>query len=486
MTYDPNTNQYGATGPQDDASSSDTNTHSSYDTGSFRPQSYTSSFGYGHPAQSDVNHSTQQSSTDSSPTSPYYSSPSSYPTSTSPYGYNYKPPKQEKPRKEPKYMTRGVGAVVICLALVLSMFLGVGGGILAFNILDGQEEQQASSSSSSSSTQGGTATQLPSSSDSSSTVTAGSLSVKEIAAIAADSVVEITTEVEMQNFWRTQSVQSGAGSGVIISEDGYIITNNHVISDSDNIIVKLTNGDSYPATLVGTDAETDIAIIKIDATGLKAATIGNSSTLEVGDVVVAIGNPLGQLGGTVTNGIVSALDRTITTSDGETRNLMQTNAAVNPGNSGGGLFNDRGELIGIVNAKTSETGVEGLGFAIPIDDVKDIINDLLENGYVTGRPFMGASLITISTPQAMMEAGVDRTGVYIYSLVEGGASEKAGLQVGDYILMVDGTVVSTSDEVKEIIRSHEVGDTLTYSILRGNETLEIQLTLTEQSAAATE
>ena len=487
MTYDPNTNGYEPNGTPEEPSSSDSAGSSSYHTGSIPSQGYGSTASSSDFSYSAGSPSGNPSSSSSQPSSSYYSTGSQnrYPASSSPYGYNYQPPRQEKPHKEPKYMTRGFGTLLICLTLVLSMILGVGGGILAFNLMQEDEMLAASSSSASessaSSSQGAPATTLPSTSSGSSGST-DSLSVKEIAAVAADSVVEITTEVEMQSFWNTQTVEAGAGSGVIISEDGYIITNNHVIEDSNNVIVKLTNGETYPATLVGTDAETDIAIIKIEATGLKAATIGNSSELEVGDIVVAIGNPLGQLGGTVTDGIVSALDRTITTSDGETRNLMQTNAAVNPGNSGGGLFNDRGELIGIVNAKTSETGVEGLGFAIPIDDVKDIINDLMENGYVTGRPFMGATLVTINSPQTMMQAGVDRTGVYIYSLVENGASEQAGLQVGDYVLMVDGTVVSTSDEVKNIIRDHEVGDTVTFTILRGNETLEIPVTLAEQPA----
>ena len=389
---------------------------------------------------------------------------------------------QEPEKKKNPYLTKKMGAVIMALCIVAAG----GGGFAAGVAANGLSADSASVSQTQPAGTVSTAVSGSSSSNASamasSNSSSGALTVEEIADKVCDSVVEITTEVTQYDSYMRQYVSEGAGSGVIISADGYIITNNHVIEDASSITVTLRDGTSYPATLVGTDAETDIAIIKIEATGLKAATIGNSSELEVGDIVVAIGNPLGQLGGTVTDGIVSALDRTITTSDGETRNLMQTNAAVNPGNSGGGLFNDRGELIGIVNAKTSETGVEGLGFAIPIDDVKDIINDLMENGYVTGRPFMGATLVTINSPQTMMQAGVDRTGVYIYSLVENGASEQAGLQVGDYVLMVDGTVVSTSDEVKNIIRDHEVGDTVTFTILRGNETLEIPVTLAEQPA----
>lgn len=194
----------------------------------------------------------------------------------------------------------------------------------------------------------------------------GDLPISEVVELVADTVVEITTTNVVTDRFYGQYVTSGAGSGVIISENGYIITNNHVIDGARSITVRLTDGSEFSAAVVGKDADKDVALIKINAKGLKAAVLGSSASLVVGQEVVAIGNPLGSLGGTVTDGIISALDRTVVV-DGHQMTLMQTNAAINPGNSGGGLFNRAGELIGIVNAKQSDTGIEGLGFAIPID-----------------------------------------------------------------------------------------------------------------------
>ena len=206
-----------------------------------------------------------------------------------------------------------------------------------------------------------------------------SLSISQVVELVADTVVEITTTNVVTDRFYGQYVTSGAGSGVIISENGYIITNNHVIDGAQRIYVRLTDGSEFEAKLIGGDAEKDIALIKINATGLKAAVMGSSKSLVVGQEVVAIGNPLGSLGGTVTDGIISALDRTVVV-DGHQMTLMQTNAAINPGNSGGGLFNRAGELIGIVNAKQSDTGIEGLGFAIPIDIAWDAAKTIAD-GY---------------------------------------------------------------------------------------------------------
>ena len=215
------------------------------------------------------------------------------------------------------------------------------------------------------------------------TVDAGTeMSVQQVAALNQPSVVEIQTEMVTNGSFLQQYVQTGAGSGIIISQDGYIVTNNHVIEDATSITVRTSDGTSYSAQLVGTDSRTDIAVLKIDATGLQPVTFGNSDNLNVGDTAIAIGNPLGELGGTVTNGIISALDRTIVL-DNEEMTLLQTNAAINPGNSGGGLFNSRGELIGMVVAKSSGEDIEGLGFAIPSNLVSQVAQELINNGYVT-------------------------------------------------------------------------------------------------------
>ena len=225
-----------------------------------------------------------------------------------------------------------------------------------------------------------------------------SINIPSVAALTQNSVVEIRTESVTNSLFLRQFVTEGAGSGVIISEDGYIVTNNHVIQDARAITVALHDGTTYEAQLIATDSKMDIGVIKIEASGLTPAILGDSDSLSVGEPVVAVGNPLGQLGGTVTDGIVSALDREIILNN-ERRNLLQTNAAINPGNSGGGLFNADGELVGIVVAKSSGEDVEGLGFAIPINDAKPIIEDLIAQGYVGGRVSLGVTALDLTSPQ---------------------------------------------------------------------------------------
>ncbi len=303
-------------------------------------------------------------------------------------------------------------------------------------------------------------------------------SVSSVAKAAADAVVEITTETRTFGY-RQESVTPGAGSGVIISNDGYIVTNNHVIEDADTITVRLRDGTTYDATLVGTDAKTDIAVIKIEASGLTAATYGDSDALEVGDLAVAIGNPLGELGGTVTSGIISALDREISI-DGETMNLLQTSAAINPGNSGGGLFNASGELVGVVNAKSSGLEIEGLGFAIPINTAKPVIEQLIANGYVPGRVDLGFSLIDILDTQTAMNYRVQQLGVYVLSLDDESVYQSTGLRPGDLLLTADGQQIESSADFEQIIDEHAVGDTLPLTVQRNGQTLSVQLTLQEQ------
>ena len=294
-----------------------------------------------------------------------------------------------------------------------------------------------------------------------------------------NSVVEITTEsVTNGGFFMEQYISSGAGSGVIISEDGYIITNNHVIEDANTVTVRLKNGDTYDAKLVGTDPETDVAVIKIDAEGLTPATLGDSDTLQVGQTAIAIGNPLGQLGGTVTNGIISALDREITL-DGETMNLLQTNAAINPGNSGGGLFNDKGELIGLVVAKSTGENVEGLGFAIPINDVKEVLDSLIDYGYVRGRFELGITTIDITSDEAQARYRVDEQGVYVQQVNVDGNAALAGMQAGDRIVSVDGTAIESGSQLKEIIQSHTAGDKITIVVERNGQQVSLAVTLAE-------
>lgn len=304
-------------------------------------------------------------------------------------------------------------------------------------------------------------------------------STSQITDEVADTVVEITTEVMSTNSFYGQYVSQGAGSGVIISTDGYIVTNNHVIDGATSITVTLRDKSTYQATLVGKDSIIDVALLKIDATGLKAANFGDSDSLKVGDKAVAIGNPLGQLGGTVTDGIISALDRDVVIDD-ETMSLLQTDSAINPGNSGGGLFDGQGALIGVVVAKSSGEEIEGLGFAIPINDVVDILDDLKEYGYVRGRVSAGVQLVDISNSMySMYYYGNTNEGCYVHSVEFDSAAYKAGIQQGDRIVSVNSQEVTTSADVEKALDDAQVGDEVTFEIERGTRTAQVTVVLQE-------
>lgn len=304
--------------------------------------------------------------------------------------------------------------------------------------------------------------------------------VSDIVEKCKDSVVEITTEsVSSGNSIFGQYVSQGAGSGVIISEDGYIVTNNHVVNNATSLKVTTTDGTEFDAKIIGTDSQTDLAIIKIDAQKLQAATLGDSDTLQVGDPAIAIGNPLGELGGTVTTGIISATDRQITI-DNETMTLLQTDAAINPGNSGGGLFNSDGNLIGIVNAKESSTGIEGLGFAIPITPAKDVITELMQNGSVTSRPALNVSLYDYTSNNQAQNSKY-KDGCYIVQIVRNGAADKAGLKQNDRIISFDGQDIHSTSDVKAILKKHKIGDTLKIVVERNSKKVEVEITLQAQT-----
>ncbi|MCL2888968.1 MAG: trypsin-like peptidase domain-containing protein [Eggerthellaceae bacterium] len=297
-------------------------------------------------------------------------------------------------------------------------------------------------------------------------------SVADVVATTKNSVVEITTE-RVSTYGRMgQFVTTGAGSGVIISSDGYIVTNNHVVEGAQSITVRLNDKSEFSATLVGTDAMSDLAIIRIDATNLQPAVFGDSESLLVGETTIAIGNPLGELGGTVTTGIISALDREITI-DGESMSLLQTDASINPGNSGGGLFNLYGELVGIVNAKTSGSDIEGLGFAIPINKAKTVIEQLITFGYVTGRVDTGFVLVDVQDSRATMYYRVSKTGLYIST------SANSAFQAGDLIVAVDGQPVTNLSDFSKLIDAYSVGDSIRISVERDGEGMTLSLTLQE-------
>ncbi len=262
-------------------------------------------------------------------------------------------------------------------------------------------------------------------------------------------------------------VEQGSGSGFIISDSGYIVTNQHVIADATEITVILNTGDEYAATLVGADEKSDLAVLKIDAAGLTPATLGDSSQVEVGELAVAIGNPLGQeLAGSVTAGVISAVNRKMTV-DNRTYNLLQTDAAINPGNSGGALVNKYGEVIGINSIKMSQSGVEGIGFAIAISEAKPIIDDLMNEGYVSGRTLIGIT------------ATESRNGLTVYSVSAGSGAEKAGIKQGDLIVKADGQVVTTVDQLNTIKETKKPGEYITLTVIRNGGLTDIQVELLE-------
>lgn len=289
-------------------------------------------------------------------------------------------------------------------------------------------------------------------------------------------------------FFNQQSTATATGSGIIISEDGYIITNNHVISSSSsssyysiseaNSIKVTLDGDEtkYDATIVGTDSQTDLAVIKIDKTGLTAAELGSSSSVQVGEFAMAVGSPLG-MQNTVTGGMISALNREVTDSEGKTFTLIQTDAAINSGNSGGALVNSKGQVIGINTLKVSSTGVEGMGFAIPIDSAKPIIDQLIQYNKVK-RPYIGISGRDVDSETAKRNNLVE--GIYVVSVEEYSAAEIAGIKAGDVIVSADGQEAKTMNKLNEIKNKHQIGDTMTVVVNRQGTEKTITLTLKEQ------
>lgn len=387
--------------------------------------------------------------------------------------------KPKKPRQpgRPVSLTRKSLALLIALCVVVSAFFGFGGSYLA-NALNGGH---SGSSKTASVSKNGYKLE---------DATGSKMTVQEVTNKTKDSVVEIKTESVSADAWMQQYVTEGAGSGVVMTADGYIMTNNHVIDGASKITVTTSDDKEYEAKLVGTDSITDIAVLKISAKNLTPATYGNSDQLAVGDMAVAIGNPLGELGGTVSAGIISALDRELAI-DGKTMTLLQTDASINPGNSGGGLFNGDGQLIGIVVAKSSGSNVEGLGFAIPINKAADVAQQLMDKGYVSDQPSTGMSYAESSQGNGAAQffgnsqdsqSQSSSAAVYIQE-VTGTNAKKAGFQSGDLVYAVDGTRITSFNTLSSIVTSHKVGDKLTYTIVRGNQTKEIKLTLEEKKAS---
>ncbi len=303
------------------------------------------------------------------------------------------------------------------------------------------------------------------------------------------SIVGIKVEyVANSIFLRNSTTASAEGSGIIISEDGYILTNNHIVNSSSTnsyyeiekaskVSVYLYNDETeYPATIVGTDEQTDLAVIKIDKTGLTPAELGDSSKVQVGEFSMAIGNPLG-LESSVTAGIISAVERKVTDSDGKTFTLIQTDAAINSGNSGGALVNAEGKVIGVNTLKLSGTGIEGMGFAIPINSTKDIYEQLIQYNKVK-RPYIGITGLDLDQKTAEYNKLV--VGIYVKDVETFSAAEKAGIKIGDVIIGADGKNITTMNELNEIKNSHNIGDTLEIKLNRNGKEMNVSVTLTEQ------
>ena len=392
------------------------------------------------------------------------------------------PQDAQPPKKKKKFNGKRVARSAV--ALVLAAAMGFAGGFVGAKFGGSGKVviQQVAPSSTADSASGSDSSITAASSSGS------SLTTEQVADLVSPSVVVITTEQVVYSQWSwygQNQVESGAGSGVIISSDGYILTCAHVVDGASTITVTIDDKD-YTATLVGEDTTSDIAVIKIDADGLTPATVGNSDSLKVGQSVMAVGNPLGELGGTVTGGMISALNRSVTiqgSSSVNTMSLIQMDASVSPGNSGGGLFNMNGELVGIVNAKSSSSDAEGLGFAIPINDAIKVAQELLENGYVTGRPYLGITYLAVEDAQTAAQLGVNAYGVYVVEVVKGGPAEKAGLQAGDRIVSVDGTEIASKDDLGTLMQKHAAGDTLSITIAREGQMQTVNVTLGEKTAS---
>ncbi len=307
------------------------------------------------------------------------------------------------------------------------------------------------------------------------------ISAKDIYALGCEQTVGISTEITTRNVFGMISSGSVTGSGFIISEDGYILTNYHVIESAYtggyDVNVMLFSGESYVADIVGFDEENDIVLLKIEASGLSAVTFSDSDELSVGDTVYAIGNPLGELAYTMTGGIVSATDRVIRTDENTSLNMFQMDAAVNSGNSGGPVYNASGQVVGVVTAKYSEAGVEGLSFAIPINDAVKIATDIMENGYVTGKGYLGVNGQTIDVMTSQYYNMPQ--GVYVNKVEAGSCADKAGIKLYDIITQVGDKAINTREELSSAVKGNSAGDTVEITVWRSGEYLTLTVTMDE-------
>ena len=385
--------------------------------------------------------------------------------------------REDPPRQKKWGAKRGVG--LICIALCFSLLgsaLGAGGVLLAGRFWGNTSDDSETLSVMMEGKREASAIEIVE------IDTSREMTAAEVYAANVNSTVGITTSITT-NYWGFQTTSAASGSGFIITDDGYILTNYHVIEDASSITVSLYDGSSYDAALIGYDESNDIAVLKIEAQDLTPVVLGDSDALNVGDSVVAIGNPLGELTFTLTAGAVSAKDRQVTLSSSVTMDLIQTDCAINSGNSGGALFNMYGEVIGVTNAKYSSSGsgasIDNIGFAIPINSIRDIVESIIEKGYIS-TPYIGVTVMDVSSETQLY--GIP-AGAAVQSVTEDGPAAQAGLRKGDVITQVNGTQV-TSNTLSAMIRSCEIGEALTMTVYRQGETLEITVTVGEKIKSA--
>ena len=412
---------------------------------------------------------------------------------------NTEPPKYYKPPERPvrvsvsakkKKKSGGFFLKAFCLCLICALLGGLGGAAIVGSRLSARiealeqslQETEEPELFTASVPEAALPTQAAPAASSSETY-----SLADIYALACEQVVGVTTEVTYQNFFGQTSSAAVSGSGFILSADGYILTNYHVIEYAHKggyaVTVMLHDGSRYEASIVGTEESNDIAVLKIEATGLTPVKLGDSDAIAVGDGVHAVGNPLGELEFSMTNGNVSALDRVITTeTNGEPISMFQIDAAVNSGNSGGPVYNDRGEVIGVVTAKYSSTGVEGLGFAIPINDAVRIANDLITKGYVTGKAYMGITLEDQYNAIYAQYYGWPM-GAYVRSVEKGSAAEKAGVRSGDIITRIGDETVESISDLRQALKQFSAGDTAEIELYRADQSMTLTITFDEAKPA---
>ncbi len=387
---------------------------------------------------------------------------------------NYYAPEEKKPREKSGSAHRSSTLKTACLCLVCALVGGLAGGFISWNAVKGSIAADAPA---------GDATKPIVSTTNIKKVSTETASANEIYELGCRQTVGVSLESTYANIFGQRSASAVAGTGFVITADGYILTNYHVIESAQEsgykVSVLFKDKSSYEAKIVGFDEDNDVAVLKIDASDLTPATIGNSDDIAVGDSVFAIGNPLGELDFSMTSGRVSALDRSITTDHSSAPiNMFQFDAAINSGNSGGPVYNESGEVIGIATAKVGSYGVEGLGFAIPINDAADIANELITKGYVSGKAYMGVNIDNRYTSMYAQYYNMPE-GAYVYNVESGGCAEKSGLAAGDIITEVGGEAIGGYSDLNAAVKNFKAGQSTDIVVYRGGEYATLNITFDE-------